>query len=116
MLNPIILLKSAVAYITSIKYIAIILIILLLYILLKKGLKTMSEAHTGGAVSIIFLILGSALLYFHYYIYGILAILVFVTTIYYAWEREYLLFKKEQKKQEKYTKYANKYNKGKGDK
>ena len=116
MFNLIILLKSAVAYITSIKYIAIILIILLLYILLKKGLKTMSEAHTGGAISIIFLILGSALIYFHYYIYGILGILIFLTTIYYSWEREYLLFKKEQRKQAKYSKYEQKYSKQKGDK
>lgn len=47
----------------------------------------MSEAHTGGAVAIILLILGGALIYFKYYIYGILLILTFVATMYYSWKR-----------------------------
>ena len=76
----------------------------------------MSEAHTGGAVAIILLILGGALIYFKYYIYGILLILTFVATMYYSWEKEYLIYKKEQRKMEKYQRYQEKYNKKYGEK
>ncbi len=108
------LLLSIVSYLESDRYLALVLLLVFLYILLREGLKHAGE-HYGFlsffALSVVF----AFFLFLHLYLDSAIIFLAMVLVFIFSVEKERLEEKKEAKRRARAKKYAREYQSKYGD-
>lgn len=89
--------QSILSYIESAHYLVVVLILVLIYIIVREGLKRTAEKHGYIAVAITALIFG-LLLYLHLYLYSLLAFLVLILLAYFSIRGDMISAAREEKK------------------
>ncbi len=74
--------QSILAYLESAQYLVVALVIILIYIILREGLKRAGEKHGAIAVAITAIVFG-LLLYLHLFLYAVLDFLLLVLVAYF---------------------------------
>lgn len=89
--------QSILSYIESAHYLVVVLVLVLIYIIVREGLKRTAEKHGYIAVVVTALIFG-LLLYLHLYLYGLLAFLVLILLAYFSIRGDIIKAAREEKK------------------
>ena len=89
--------QSILSYVESAHYLVVVLILVLIYIIVREGLKRTAEKHGYIAVIVAALIFG-LLLYLHLYLYGLLAFLVLILLGYFSIRGDMIKAAREEKK------------------
>lgn len=89
--------QSILSYIESAHYLVVVLVLVLIYIIVREGLKRTAEKHGYIAVVVTSLIFG-LLLYLHLYLYGLLAFLVLIILAYFSIRGDIIKAAREEKK------------------
>lgn len=89
--------QSILSYIESAHYLIVVLVLVLIYIIVREGLKRTAEKHGYIAVVVTALIFG-LLLYLHLYLYGLLAFLVLILLGYFSIRGDMIKAAREEKK------------------
>ncbi len=89
--------QSILSYIESAHYLIVVLVLVLIYIIVREGLKRTAEKHGYIAVIVAALIFG-LLLYLHLYLYGLLAFLVLILLGYFSIRGDMIKAAREEKK------------------
>ena len=89
--------QSILSYIESAHYLVVVLVLVLIYIIVREGLKRTAEKHGYIAVIVAALIFG-LLLYLHLYLYGLLAFLVLILLGYFSIRGDMIKAAREEKK------------------
>ena len=89
--------QSILSYIESAHYLVVVLILVLIYIIVREGLKRTAEHHGYIAVVVTALIFG-LLLYLHLYLYGLLAFLVLILLGYFSIRGDMIKAAREEKR------------------
>ena len=100
--------KSLLAYVSGAHYLVIALVIILIYIILKEGLKYAGEQH-GIIAFVVEALVFSLLIYLHLYEYSVLAFLAMVLIGFYSIKKDDIQAKKEAKHMVKKEYHAQKY-------
>lgn len=90
--------QSILLYLESAHYLVIALVIILIYIILREGLKRAGEHHGSIVVAIAAIILG-LLLYLRLYLYALLDFLILVLVAYFSIRADIIMAAREEKKQ-----------------
>lgn len=91
------ILQSILSYLESAHYLVIVLVVVLIYIILREGLKRAGEKHGYIAVGITSLIFG-LLLYLHLYLYAIADFLVLALIGYFSIRKDMIMAAREEKR------------------
>ena len=89
--------ESILSYIESAHYLVVVLVLVLIYIIVREGLKRTAEHHGYIAVVVTALIFG-LLLYLHLYLYGLLAFLVLILLGYFSIRGDMIKAAREEKR------------------
>ena len=89
--------QSILSYIESAHYLVVVLVLVLIYIIVREGLKRTAEKHGYIAFAVTALIFG-LLLYLHLYLYGLLAFLVLILLGYFSIRGDIIKAAREEKK------------------
>ena len=89
--------QSILSYIESAHYLVVVLVLVLIYIIVREGLKKTAEHHGYIAVVVTALIFG-LLLYLHLYLYGLLAFLVLILLGYFSIRGDMIKAAREEKR------------------
>lgn len=90
------LIQSMISYLESAHYLVIALILILIYIILREGLKRAAEHHGYIAVSITALVF-ALLLYLNLYLYALLDFLALVLMAYFSIRADEIKAAREEK-------------------
>ena len=89
--------QSILSYIESAHYLVVVLVIVLIYIIIREGLKHAAEKHGYISVAVTAVIF-MTLLYLHLYLYGVLAFLVLILLAYFSIRGDMIKAAREEKK------------------
>ena len=89
--------QSILSYIESAHYLVVVLVLVLIYIIVREGLKRTAEKHGYIAVVVVALIFG-LLLYLHLYLYGVLTFLVLILLGYFSIRGDMIKAAREEKR------------------
>lgn len=89
--------QTILSYLASAHYLVIALVIILIYMIMREGLKRAGEKHGYIAVAVTAVIF-MTLLYLHLYLYGVLAFLVLILLAYFSIRGDMIKAAREEKK------------------
>ncbi len=89
--------QTILSYLASAHYLVIALVIILIYLILREGLKRAGEKHGYIGVGITAVVF-ALLLYLHLYLYSLLAFLLLIIMAYFSIRADYIQAAREEKK------------------